>query len=315
MGRWFGYRDNYEDICQIFTTSQLFNWFGHVANASERLRSRIFEKNRESLEPTEYRQQILSHPGAMLVTALNKQRHSRLMAISFAGDLEQLTTYEMGESFEQKQKENFTLIEDLLLELKNGSSREPEPTAYIFDGIGPDRVCMFISEFHHSKGAGTWHAESLSKYIAKMAERGELTDWTVAFQTSSRPHESSEIVDVSGWPMTSNVRNGKMYPGGRFTLANRALVSAGHEKFDFSPEERKQLAGLSRKEVQGKRPPTRGLLIIYLVTAARIEKNEVKQVYGTVPALAISFPRSDNGAKVTYVVGTGFDQIEDEAFD
>ena len=54
-----------------------------------------------------------------------------------------------------------------------------------------------------------------------------------------------------------------MYPGGRFTLANRALVSAGHEKFDFSPEERKQLAGLSRKEVQGKRPPTRGLLIIY----------------------------------------------------
>ena len=124
MGRWFGYRDNYEDICQIFTTSQLFNWFGHVANASERLRSRIFEKNRESLEPTEYRQQILSHPGAMLVTALNKQRHSRLMAISFAGDLEQLTTYEMGESFEQKQKENFTLIEDLLLELKNGSSQE-----------------------------------------------------------------------------------------------------------------------------------------------------------------------------------------------
>ena len=125
---------------------------------------------------------------------------------------------------------------------------------------------------------------------------------------------SSEIVDVSGWPMTSNVRNGEMYPSGRFTLANRALVSAGHEKFDFSPEERKQLAGLSRKEVQ-KRPPTRGLLIIYLVTAARIEKKEVKQVYGTVPALAISFPSSDNGAKVTYVVGTGFDQIEDEAFD
>ena len=147
--------------------------------------------------------------------------------------------------------------------------RGPEPTAYIFDGIGPEGF-VFISEFHHSKDAGTWHAESLSKYITKMAERGELTDWTVAFQTSSRPHESSEIVDVSGWPMTSNVRNGEMYPGGRFTLANRALVSAGHEKFDFSPEERKQLAGLSRKEVQGKRPPTRGLLIIYLVSG----KNE-----------------------------------------
>ena len=55
----------------------------------------------------------------MLVTALNKQRHSKLMAISFAGDLEQLTT-EMGEVLSRS--ENFTLIE-LLLELKNGSSR------------------------------------------------------------------------------------------------------------------------------------------------------------------------------------------------
>ena len=314
MGRWFGYRDNYDDICQIFTTSQLFNWFGHVANASERLRSRIFEKNRENLEPTEYRQQILSHPGAMLVTALNKQRHSRHMAISFAGDLEQLTTYEFGHNFKLKQKENLTLIKDLLSELKDNTLTAPELTAYIFNGINADRICTFIAEFYHSTGAGTWHSESLCKYIKKMAEKGELTNWTVAFQTSSRPHASSEVFDISGWPMTSNVRNGKMHPDGRFTLANRGLVSAGHEKFDFSPEERKKLLGLTRKEVQKKRPPTRGLLIIYLVTAVRMEKKKVKQVYGTVPALAISFPSSDNGAKVTYVVGTGFDKIDDEAF-
>ena len=315
MGRWFGYRDNYDDICQIFTTSQLFNWFGHVANASERLRSRIFEKNRENLEPTEYRQQIQSHPGAMLVTALNKQRHSRHMAISFAGELEQLTTYDLGQNFEVKQKENLSLIEDLLFELNDDAPMTPEPTAYIFNGIGPNRVCTFISEFYHSRGAGTWHSESLCKYISKMAEKGELTDWTVAFQTSSRPHENSEVFNLSGWSMTSNVRNGTMYPDGRFTLAKSGLVSAGHEKFDFSPEERKNLVGLTRKEVQAKRPSTRGLLIIYLVTAVRMEEKKVKQVYGTVPALAISFPRSDKGAKVTYVVGTGFDQIDDEAFD
>ena len=109
----------------------------------------------------------------MLVTALNKQRHSRLMAISFAGDLEQLTTYEMGESFEQKQKENFTPIEDLLLELKNGSSQEPEPTAYIFNGIGPDRVCMFISEFHHSKepahGTQRASANTLQRWLKEVS--------------------------------------------------------------------------------------------------------------------------------------------------
>ena len=77
MGRWFGYRDNYDDLCAIYTTARLYNWFGHVANASENLRARIFEMNRRDLTPLEYRQQIQSHPGMMLVTALNKQRYTK----------------------------------------------------------------------------------------------------------------------------------------------------------------------------------------------------------------------------------------------
>ena len=45
MGRWFGYRDGYEDLCRIFTTGRLYNWYGHISFASEGLRRRIQQMN------------------------------------------------------------------------------------------------------------------------------------------------------------------------------------------------------------------------------------------------------------------------------
>ncbi|MBU2741307.1 Z1 domain-containing protein [Acidithiobacillus albertensis] len=38
MGRWFGYRPGYIDLCRLYTTGDLVEWFGHIADASEELR-------------------------------------------------------------------------------------------------------------------------------------------------------------------------------------------------------------------------------------------------------------------------------------
>ena len=38
MGRWFGYRPGYLDICRLYTTNDLVEWFRHIAEASEELR-------------------------------------------------------------------------------------------------------------------------------------------------------------------------------------------------------------------------------------------------------------------------------------
>ena len=38
MGRWFGYRPGYVDLCRLYTTGDLVEWFGHIADASEELR-------------------------------------------------------------------------------------------------------------------------------------------------------------------------------------------------------------------------------------------------------------------------------------
>lgn len=37
MGRWFGYRLDYSDVCRLYTTAELTEWFRHITDAAEKL--------------------------------------------------------------------------------------------------------------------------------------------------------------------------------------------------------------------------------------------------------------------------------------
>jgi hypothetical protein len=38
MGRWFGYRPGYVDLCRLYTSTELQEWYQHITLASEELR-------------------------------------------------------------------------------------------------------------------------------------------------------------------------------------------------------------------------------------------------------------------------------------
>ena len=44
MGRWFGYRPGYLDLCRLFTTSQLVKWYRHIALAETELHEFIADR-------------------------------------------------------------------------------------------------------------------------------------------------------------------------------------------------------------------------------------------------------------------------------
>ena len=37
MGRWFGYREGYQDLCKLFTTHEMMDWFYFISEATEEL--------------------------------------------------------------------------------------------------------------------------------------------------------------------------------------------------------------------------------------------------------------------------------------
>ena len=309
MGRWFGYRSNYDDLCRVFTTAQLFNWFGHVANASESLRNRVFEMNRNDLTPLQYKQQILSHPGMMLVTALNKQRHARSVRITFSQELVQITSFDLTNDGLKKQESNWLNIRSFYDKLSAVHDVVDIRGARILRGVSAENIISLIENFEHTESAGTWVGETIKKYIVEMEKHGELVNWTVAFQTSTKPHELSICEKFDDWEMHSNMRKGGS-GFGVFSLEKKQLVSTQHELFDFDhdPFEVEDKGAKTRLKIREKRPPSNGLLIVYLVTPNPVE-NDVMfgREFGRVPSLAISFPKSDKAVGVVHIVGAGFD--------
>ena len=76
MGRWFGYRPGYEDLCRIWMTPEAQDWFAHIAEVVSELRTDIRHMHVNRLPPSRFGIRVRSHPDTLLVTAQNKMRNS-----------------------------------------------------------------------------------------------------------------------------------------------------------------------------------------------------------------------------------------------
>src|SRR5262249_34752275 len=85
MGRWFGYRPAYVDLCRLYLTRDLELWFRHVAKAADELRGRLDHMAMIGSTPEHYGLRIQSHE-ILMVTAPNKMRHSREFLVSYQGE-------------------------------------------------------------------------------------------------------------------------------------------------------------------------------------------------------------------------------------
>lgn len=73
MGRWFGYRDGYTDLCRLWIDDEVALWFRDIADAIDELRDDLSQMSARKLEPKDFGLAVKCHPGAMMtVTARNK---------------------------------------------------------------------------------------------------------------------------------------------------------------------------------------------------------------------------------------------------
>lgn len=77
MGRWFGYRPGYDDLCRIWMDPDVQEWFSHVANVVGELRLDIRRMHATRQPPSRFGMRVRSHPDALIVTALNKMRNAQ----------------------------------------------------------------------------------------------------------------------------------------------------------------------------------------------------------------------------------------------
>jgi hypothetical protein len=70
MGRWFGYRPGYVDLCRLYTTEQLVNWYRHITLASEEMKEDFDKMAANNDRPIDYQLKVRTHPSMTSISRL-----------------------------------------------------------------------------------------------------------------------------------------------------------------------------------------------------------------------------------------------------
>lgn len=76
MGRWFGYRNNYEDLCKIWIPYKSAKWYQEIAEATELLKNDIKTMVSNKMKPRDFGIRVRNDSEELGITAPNKMRYS-----------------------------------------------------------------------------------------------------------------------------------------------------------------------------------------------------------------------------------------------
>lgn len=74
MGRWFGYRPDYDDLFKIWISEEAIDWYGYITEAAEELKLEIARMKYTNLTPMDFGLKVRQNPASLIVTARNKMR-------------------------------------------------------------------------------------------------------------------------------------------------------------------------------------------------------------------------------------------------
>ena len=233
MGRWFGYRPGYLDLCRLFTIKTLKNWYKHIALAEEELRREFDYMVAAGLTPANYGLRVRTHPDGMIVTALNKMSHGRTLELSWAGVLAQ-TTHLPKESgpITGNLEACRTLLSTLGKPLRGGDRQ-----TRIWRGNGWEAVARFAESLKFPPASARASGEQLATFIRKQATKtpSELATWTVALVSNAQAAVDRHR-DIGGFAIGMIERNPESQTEKSFALRKANILNPVDEGRDFEDE-------------------------------------------------------------------------------
>lgn len=309
MGRWFGFRTGYLDLCRIYTSPAIASNFEHLALAMKELREEFDKLKGTDKTPLDYAVKMLSHPSMTLTSPL-KMKGAVTATTIYRNTLQQTRIFGLSETF---YKTNMKAAENLIekvqdkISVKYDEKNSSKYKYHIADQVPAKLILEFLEEYQ-TKSESKVNAQRISNYISTISEKfNELYEWKVAVVEGVPGKEVPPVklgkleiqYTVSrGMGIKSNYSN---YTAD--TLDIKAIVAAGQEFFylkDVDPDKEKQ-----RKQL----PRNKGVLMIYPLNPATkafesIDKNfNEKFNKGFVPiGIAFSFPDSEIDDSLVYQV-------------
>lgn len=264
MGRWFGYRPGYVDLCRLYTTPDLVEWFEHIADASEELREEFDAMAVRGLTPLQYGLRVKSHP-VMTVTSPVKMRASETLKLSYSGTLVQTVALLRKKEVLQKNLDAADMLIAGMGDGKYAPRQERDSTddvwaqATLWRDVDTGRILSFLDSFETHGDATSAKSQVLADFVRKMNAIGQLKLWSVALLpagASGKPHVFSTGLTISNFPSRSGNLTKDGYSIGVLTDPSDEAIDVEREHWKHALE--MTLAEWKPDPARGRlTPPTR----------------------------------------------------------
>ena len=321
MGRWFGYRPNYDDLFKVWMAEDAIDWYGYITDAINELKDELRKMKRQNQTPEEFGLKVRQAPGSLLITARNKMRTATSVKrpITVSGRMIE-TPRLKGDAVSVQENETLcrSFIESISADIQY--EYDDYTKAFIWRNVPKKAVTEIVRSYITHPWNLNFQPAALAEYIA--TDEGPLDFWDVAIPQDSDISQTVKINLIDGTTVD-------VHPKGRplewdLTSKNMLKVygrhvrigSGGCTKIGLTEQKIKDL----REEFGSSKDSTylhterNPLLLIHVLsnTNPEMKPGDPKQVF----ALGLGFPYDGNERTANYMVNVkelkNWVDIEDE---
>lgn len=334
MGRWFGYRPNYEDLQRIWMSNEkpylTSTWFRELSLVEDEIRQQIALYAREGRSPISLGIRIKSLPG-MAITAAAKMKSAVQAQIGFGRSRQQTILFNVDD---MSLRANIEAAKGLVAELA-GTWKDNGEGWPISINAPAEAILTFLKNYSMHPDVRTLNPSLVTKYIENLNSENELLEWNVAIYSnktktaveknlghgvSVKMATRSKMRDEPNTNIKTLISLGDMVADKpALKLAARVVGEGGIARISEASLHHQRAIDPELEKV--------GLLGIYVIdknSEPANQNSESREKLGTSEDLIgffLVFPGTDSNYNVTYMVPnlsaleTEFEEIDDDPYD
>lgn len=200
MGRWFGYRKNYEDIFRIWTHEASARWYAEIAKATDLLKSDMDNMHDLKRKPRDFGIRVRNDCDELSITARNKMRNAvnECEYSSYFGGIVETPYLEFDTDV---QKHNFHETEKLVdCLVKNGFGFERTEAGrghYIIQKVPKAIIVDYIRQLKISKYSSDFSTQQISRFLEGTPD-SSIDFFDLAFMEGKPTDNKEQSVELSG---------------------------------------------------------------------------------------------------------------------
>lgn len=308
MGRWFGYRPNYQDLVKVWMSEEAFDWYGQINRAAVELKDEIIKMRNAHQTPLEFGLKVRQDPGALIVTARNKMRTATdiTFPVTVSGHLLETPRLKASLSILNENERVFKNFVDSLSEHGDRlNDKERTQGHYYWKHVPGDAIAQLLRDFE----THPWHLSFNGRALAESIEsRPWNHGWDVVLFNSGdgEPYQGglkcgSETLRIQSTESRKISIDAKMLSvsGTKVRVGSGGCTRIGLTRGEIDDAKRAFKSETGKSNVSDKAFLTRDrdpILMLHILDAKY--EGDSSGLPPFLFALGVGFPRDDNDTRV-----------------